>query len=172
MLALRLLAPLSGIALAIALYPGTWGLDAVARGPLGPGFWPRMALIGLALACLAKLVAEWRRGRAGNARRGGASDAVSRPPFSRVKLAGGIGAVVLYVLLAPFLGFAIVSVLFIAAFMALCGTRSIAALVASALIGTVSLLYVFVKLVYLPLPKGDGPFEALTLALYRALHLF
>ncbi|MBI2157056.1 MAG: tripartite tricarboxylate transporter TctB family protein, partial [Candidatus Rokubacteria bacterium] len=30
----------------------------------------------------------------------------------------------------------------------------------------------FVKLVYLPLPKGDGPFEAVTLALYRALRLY
>ena len=38
--------------------------------------------------------------------------------------------------------------------------------------GTVALLYLFVKLVYLPLPKGDGPFEALTLALYRALRIF
>jgi hypothetical protein len=29
-----------------------------------------------------------------------------------------------------------------------------------------------VKLVYLPLPKGAGPFETLTLALYRTLRLF
>ena len=163
MLAWRRQVPLLGIALASALYPGTWGLDPVARGPLGPGFWPRLALIGLALGCLAKLVEEWRRG---------AGQTISRPPISRAKLAAGIGAVVLYVLLAPWLGFAIVSALFIAGFMALCGTRSIAALAACAVLGTISLLYVFVKLVYLPLPKGDGPFEALTLALYRALHLF
>ena len=164
MLAPRRIAPLLGIALAIALLPGTWGLDTVARGPLGPGFWPRLALIGLALGCLAKVVAEWRRDRV--------SEHGSRPPISRAKLAAGIGALVLYVMLAPWLGFAIVSALFIAGFMALCGTRSIAALAASATIGTVSLLYVFVKLVYLPLPKGDGPFETLTLALYRALRLF
>ena len=163
MLAWRRLAPLLGFALALALYPGTWGLDAVARGPLGPGFWPRLALIGLAFGCLAKLVEEWRRD---------ATLQVSRPPISRAKLAAGIGAVVLYVLLAPWLGFAIVTALFVAGFMALCGTRSIAALAAGAVLGTISLLYVFVKLVYLPLPKGDGPFEALTLALYRALHLF
>jgi len=162
--ALRLLAPLSGIVLAVALYPGTRGLDAVARGSLGPGFWPRLALIGLGLACVAKLVEEWRRTRADHA--------VSPPPFSRAKLAAGIGAVVLYVLLAPWLGFAIVTALFIAGFMALCGARSIATLAASAAIGTTGLLYVFVKLVYLPLPKGDGPFEAITLALYRALRLF
>ena len=163
MLAPRRLAPLLGIALTLALYPGTWGLDAVARGPLGPGFWPRLALIGLALGCLAKFAEEWRMD---------AGQTIARPPISRAKLAAGIGVLVLYVMLAPWLGFAIVSALFIAGFMALCGTRSIAALTASATIGTVSLLYVFVKLVYLPLPKGDGPFETLTLALYRALRLF
>lgn len=163
-MALRLLAPLLGLGLALALLPGTWGLDAVARGSLGPGFWPRLALLGLGLACVAKLVEAWRRA--------GAGPAAARPPFSRARLAAGIGAVVLYVLLAPWVGFAIVTALFIAAFMALCGTRSVLALVAGATIGTASLLYVFVKLVYLPLPKGDGPFEAVTLALYRTLRLF
>jgi hypothetical protein len=39
-------------------------------------------------------------------------------------------------------------------------------------VGTVLLLYVFIKFVYLPLPKGDGLFESFTLALYRALYLF
>jgi hypothetical protein len=160
----RLLAPLLGLVLAIALYPATWDLDAVARGSLGPGFWPRLALAGLALGCLAKLAEEWRRGSA--------RAAVVRPPFSRAALVAGIGAIVLYVLLAPVLGFAIVSALFIAGFMALAGARSLLALVGGAVIGTVALLYVFVKLVYLPLPKGDGPFETLTLALYRALRLF
>ena len=163
MLAWRRQVPLFGIVLALALYPGTWGLDAVARGPLGPGFWPRLALIGLASGCLAKFIEEWRRD---------AGQTIARPPISRAKLAAGIGAVVLYVLLAPWLGFAIVTALFVAGFMVLCGARSIAALSASAVLGTIGLLYVFVKLVYLPLPKGDGPFEALTLALYRALHLF
>jgi putative tricarboxylic transport membrane protein len=161
----RLLAPLLGVALAIALYSGTWRLDVVARGSLGPGFWPRLALIGLALACLAKLGEEWRRGRA-------ASAPLTRPGISRARLAAGIGAIVAYVLLAPRLGFALVTALFIAGFMWLCGTRSVVTVATGAVIGTTSLLYVFVKLVYLPLPKGDGPFEALTLALYRALGLF
>ena len=162
---LRLIAPVAGVALAIALYPATWGLDALARGQLGPGFWPRMALIGLGGACLAKLVEEWRRGRVTTA-------PAAAEPISRARLAGGIALIVLYALLAPLLGWAVVTALFVAAFLVLAGMRSPAAIAANVAIGTVGLLYLFVKLVYLPLPKGDGPFEALTLALYRALRLF
>ena len=165
-----MIAPLVGVALALALalLPGTWGLDAIARG-LGPGFWPRVALIGLALACLAKFVEEWRRARAGTVV---AVERDARLPLSRAKLAAGIALIVLYVFLAPYVGFALVTALFIATFMVLCGTRSMPVIAAHVVIGTAGLLYLFVKLVYLPLPKGDGPFEALTLALYRALRLF
>lgn len=162
---LRLIAPLAGVALAVALYPATWGLDALARGQLGPGFWPRLALIGLGAACLAKLVQEWRRGHATTA-------TASAEPISRARLGVGIASIVLYALLAPFLGWAFATALFVAAFLVLAGLRSPAAIAANVVIGTVGLLYLFVKLVYLPLPKGDGPFEALTLGLYRALRLF
>ena len=30
----------------------------------------------------------------------------------------------------------------------------------------------FIKLVYLPLPKREGPFETVSLLLYRALRIF
>jgi len=92
--------------------------------------------------------------------------------MSRRKLAVGIALIVLYVLATPVVGFPLATVAFIVAFMGLCGTRSVAALGANALIGTVLLLYLFIKLVYLPLPKGEGPFEAVSLALYRALGIF
>jgi putative tricarboxylic transport membrane protein len=167
-----LVPPLLGAALALALLPWTWRLDVIGRG-LGPGFWPRVALLGLALACLAKFFEEWRR-------RASSSEGFGSPPergsphtaISGGTLALGIALIVGYVWLAPRLGFALVTALFIAAFMALCGTRSWRAIAANVVVGTVGLLYLFVKLVYLPLPKGDGPFEALTLALYRALRLF
>jgi uncharacterized protein with PQ loop repeat len=167
---LRLIAPLAGVALAVALYPGTWGLDAVARGQLGPGFWPRMALIGLAGACAAKFVEEWRRARMGSV---STSEAAAGPaPIARAKLVAGIALIVLYAFLTPRLGFALVTALFVAAFLMLCGTRSVPVIAANVVIGTIGLLYLFVKIVYLPLPKGDGPFETLTLVLYRVLRLF
>jgi putative tricarboxylic transport membrane protein len=160
----RAAAPLLGVILAVALYPATRSLDDVAReGNLGPGFWPRLALLGLALACAAKAVEEWR---------GAARSVSEREPISGVTLAAGIVLIVLYAALTPVLGFPLTTAAFIVAFMALAGVRSPAGLGASAVVGTVALIYVFVKIVYLPLPKGDGPFETLTVALYRILRVF
>src|SRR5215470_2929943 len=59
----RVVAPLVGVIVAIALFIATRGLDDVARAEqLGPGFWPRLVLIGLGLACVAKLGENLRRG--------------------------------------------------------------------------------------------------------------
>jgi putative tricarboxylic transport membrane protein len=160
----RAAAPLLGVIVAVALYPATRALDDVAReGSLGPGFWPRLALLGLALACAAKALQAWR---------GVARDDSDREPISVMTLASGIGLIIVYAALTPVLGFPLTTAAFIVAFMALAGLRSPAGLGASAVIGTVGLIYVFVKIVYLPLPKGDGPFEVFTVALYRALRVF
>ena len=161
----RVLAPLGGLLLALGLFAASRGLDDVAReGTLGPGFWPRIVLGGLALACLGKLAAAWR-GRS-------SEEAAPLPPISRGRLAAAVALILLYVLAAPAVGFALATAAFIAAFMTLAGARSPVVIAINALGGTVVLLYTFVKLVYLPLPKGAGGFETLTLALYRMLRLF
>jgi len=167
MLVRRVGTPLLGVVVAASLYPATRHLDDLAReGQLGPGFWPRLALLGLVLASVAKAVEEWQRAR------GGAGAAATRPPIATGKLGVGIALIVAYAALAPVLGFPLVTAAFIAGFMALSGARSPSAIGACAAAGTVALVWVFVRLVYLPLPKGDGPFESLTLALYRALRIF
>ena len=171
----RAAAPLLGAALALVLLAATRGLDEVVRaGQLGPGLWPRMVLAGLAITCAARLVGALLigRGRVSKAAAplsGAEADRLS--PGARTKLVAAIALILLYVLVTPPAGFALTTAVFILAFMWLCGTRSTWALGANALVGTVALLYLFVKLVYLPLPKGDGLFETATLALYRALHI-
>jgi putative tricarboxylic transport membrane protein len=161
----RAAAPLLGVVVAVALLAASRGLDSVAApGQLGPAFWPRLVLVGLIVACLAKVVQE--------ARAPAPSQAEVGPPLARGRLAAAVALIVLYVLLAPALGFPLTTTAFIAAFMTLSGTRSPLVLGLCAVGGTAALLYLFVKLVYLPLPKGDGPFEALTVALYRALGIF
>lgn len=162
----RAAAPLAGAAVALALLLASRGLGTVAApGQLSPAFWPRLVLAGLLLACLAKALQEVRARTVG-----GAVDV--RRPLARERLAAAVAAIVLYVLLGPWLGFPLATALFIAAFMLLCGARGPMAVGGSAVLGTVALLYLFVKLVYLPLPKGAGPFEDLTIGLLRALRIF
>jgi hypothetical protein len=159
-------APLAGVVLAVALLVASRGLDTVsAPGQLGPAFWPRLVLTGLVIACLAKAVEEVLT-------RGAGRDAGPAAPIARGRLTVAIVLIVLYVLVAPVAGFPLTTMVFVAAFMALCGTRSPLVVALHAVAGTVALLYLFVRLVYLPLPKGAGPFEALTLAVYRALGIF
>jgi hypothetical protein len=56
--------------------------------------------------------------------------------------------------------------------MRVAGAVSAASVAMTAGVATVAVLYVFVKVVYLPLPKGGGPMEAVTIGLYRTLGIF
>jgi putative tricarboxylic transport membrane protein len=162
----RVAALLAGVLGSGLLFASTWPLDAmVPRGQLGPGFWPRLVLIGLAVACLLKLREE---------RRAGSSDVApgALPRVSTSRFALGMACILAYVIAAPRLGFPLATAAFIVAFMVVAGARRAPGIAATALLGTVILLYTFIKLVYLPFPKGDGPFERVTLALYRALGIF
>ena len=160
--------PIVGILISIALFFQSRGLDEIAQpGQLGPSFWPRMVLVGLALACAAKLVID-----VSSVYTAVAAGVTARPPISRMKLVASTGLIVLYLALAPIIGFPLATAGFIASFMWISGSRSVPLIVGNVAVGTVLILYVFVKFVYLPLPKGDWVFETFTLALYRALHLF
>jgi putative tricarboxylic transport membrane protein len=163
--------PLLGLIASVGLLAASRGLDDVAReGQLGPGFWPRLVLTGLALACAAKLVEAWRAARARTGR--DSERAATLADISRRALVAGVALIVMYVATTSALGFPIATVCFIALFMTLAGARSPLAIGSAAVLGTIALLYLFVRVVYLPLPKGDGPFEAVTIALYRTLRIF
>jgi putative tricarboxylic transport membrane protein len=163
----RALAPLGGLILALGLLPATRGLDDLAReGQLGPGFWPRMVLGGLAAVCLVRVITAWRGRPADRVVDQGDS------PMARGRLALAIGLILLYVTAVPVVGFPLATAGFIAAFMVLVGARGPIGVAVAAAGGTVALLYLFVKVVYLPLPKGAGPLEAVTLSLYRLLGIF
>jgi hypothetical protein len=121
-------------------------------------------LLGLGLTCLVNAVRGLRAPRLATAR--------TSPTLARATLVTAVAVLLGYVLATPTVGFPLATAGFIVAFMWLAGSRSLPALAACAVLGPVVLLYVFVKLVYLPLPKGAGAFEALTLGLYRFLRIF
>lgn len=134
-------------------------------GQLGPDFWPRLVLVGLMGSCVVKILEVARAGQAKPRQ-------TVALPLSLARLAGGIALVLGYTALTPLIGFPLASFLFLLAFMGLAGTRRPLPLLTVSVVGTVALLYLFVKVVYLPLPKGAGVMEDLTIFLYRLLKIF
>jgi hypothetical protein len=92
----------------------SFGLPQVPLVPVGPGFYPRIVLTGIALLSLALIAQDWRARRAlasGQESRG--RDAASRAGYGLVLLSFAVfGA---YVGLLPLLGYRIATALFVAA---------------------------------------------------------
>lgn len=138
------------------------------KGQLGPDVWPRLILGGLiALSLLKGALALAGPGRATGP--GEEAEGVSR---DWRKLVGGIVLVLVYVYFATLLGFPLANFLFLLSFMYLGGERRRVLLLPLPALGTIALLYLFVKVVYLPLPRGLWIFDDLTIALFRVLRIF
>jgi putative tricarboxylic transport membrane protein len=156
---------LGGIAFGLFLDAGRFGALA-PPGQIGPGFWPRLVLIGLMVSALVNAAASLRR----PSRPSLAAVPLARE-FRRGRLALAGGLILGYIGAIELVGFLLATSAFLAAFMALAGLRRPVSLLLIAAIGAGLLTAVFVRVVYLPLPKGWGPFEDVTLTLYRLLRL-
>lgn len=133
-------------------------------GQLGPAFWPKLIIVLLAVSCFIKageLVAEWRKGSS--------TELTCAGKVNGARLAAIIATMLLCVLGIDYLGFALSNFCFIMVFLRLAGVTKPLSLILASVLGTVGLLYLFVKVVYLPLPKGAWYFESVTLFVYRAL---
>jgi putative tricarboxylic transport membrane protein len=139
-------------------------------GQLGPGFWPRMAATGLAIALVARIFQTVR------ARNRPIVKIRSQLPaeeeeevevdWTRVGIAMGLA--VAYVLGTMFLGYLFATAGFLTAFIWLGGQRRwYVPLVGIA--GAFISAYVFIGIVYVALPTGVGIFDTLTVGIYELL---
>jgi hypothetical protein len=135
-------------------------------GQLGPAFWPKMAIFFLMVSCVVKFIEVYKAWRKGQP-----TLTVCPGKVSGGRLLAMILALFVAVLLMEIIGFALANFLFIGVFLWLAGLRKPWRLILVSGLGTVGLLYLFVKVVYLPLPKGTWFFDDLTILLYRALFI-
>jgi len=160
-----LIGPLLIFFLAVYFYILAGGIDVNPMpGQLGPAFWPKALLILLMVSCGIKAWEIYRTPSEGAARK--ASSGVDTR-----RLILMIIAVLGVVFLMDMLGFILANFLFLLLFMRIAGYRRAGSLTLISLLGTVGLLYLFVKVVYLPLPKGQFFFDDLTILLYRVLYI-
>ena len=132
-------------------------------GQLGPAFWPRALVILLMVSCGIKALESL--GSLGRRHEKGLLQVDTR------KLVLMIVTVLGVVFLLDIIGFVLANFLFLLLFMRIAGYRRMGRLTLISVLGTIFLLYLFVKVVYLPLPKGQFFFDDFTIFLYRILYI-
>ena len=163
------------LAVACWLYWVASGIDAETGGRIGPAVWPKAIIVFMGLLCMYEIVKRLvvrtdfvAKGLLSGSEMPAGVEA-SAPPENYRMLFAGIGAVAGYVFAVPWLGFFPATALFLLVFPWLGGQRRWPVLVASSLVGTFLLAVVFLRVAYISLPLGEGPFRELSLGLLRLI---
>lgn len=156
---------------AVFLYAKTAPFAALGRpGQLGPDFWPKAVLVLLMVTCaieilrLALVAPAQPRAKPEQSE----EEEVEEPRYPLL-LAGGIGLTILYVPGMQWLGFFLATVIYLAAFMLVGRYRRYGVIAVSSVVGSVVFVFVFMKVVYVSLPLGVGPFKSVSTALMALL---
>jgi hypothetical protein len=153
------------LAVAAWFYHLAGEIQYTARGDnLGPDFWPRVALAAIMIVCLAQGARVILFPPAVGGQDNGGMDEGDEQgaPRSVLLLAAGLVLTIAYGALVTTLGFLVTTVAFTALFIYAGQYRSHVTVWLSAIVGTIVLILLFQKLVYVSLPRGAPPFDRLT----------
>lgn len=136
-------------------------------GQIGPTAWPRFALALITAVCLFEIAKitlslkslEEPHGIADELEERGGEDEVQRYPML---LLAGIALTIAYGLLITTLGFPLVTFIYLVAFMYMGGYRVHLVIWLSSFVGSVLLTLIFLRVVYVSLPRGTPPFDRVT----------
>lgn len=151
-------------------------------GTLGPDFWPKAVLILTIAACVYEVVRIAFFGRS-DAEVGGVLEEIVEESAEQhadfgAAVAGenhpallllGMAATLGYVALVQKLGFFLSTALYLGAFLVIGGYRRWGVIAATSVVGSLVLMFIFMKLVYVSLPIGEAPFSAVTLTLMQLM---
>jgi putative tricarboxylic transport membrane protein len=134
-------------------------------GNLGPDFWPKL-LLGLTMvACLYEIIKTavfLKIAPSKEAAGEGSAKAESKKKTYPGLLVIGIVMTVAYAYFVTTLGFIICTFLYFALFMIVGRYRKPWAIMANSVVGTLVLVVIFMKIVYVSLPPGQEPFSVVT----------
>jgi putative tricarboxylic transport membrane protein len=162
------------LAVSIVLYRLAAGIDVDTGGRISPAVWPKAIIVLMGLLCayeIAKrLVAKSEftaKGMVSVDPLGVTPREVLAPDYPM--LAGGIALIAAYVIAVPYTGFFLTTALFLGIFPWVGGMRRPVLSAVIGLAGSLALVVVFMRIAYISLPLGVGPFRALSIALMRAI---
>ena len=159
------------LAATVLLWVAARRIETGGGGRVGPDLWPKAVLGFMALLCIyeiaRRLLTRDPEGATSLVRM--EADAAPARPMHPGLLAAGIALIAGYVVAVPWLGFFTATTVFLAAFIWVGGFRRPLAVAATSLIGSLLLVIMFMRIAYISLPLGEGPFRALSLALLRLI---
>ena len=176
-LALRLVAPSLILAAALVLPSYMLNTDRVIRGTgPGPTAWPNVMLALIAICAAIWMVEEflaWRRPNQHDALTpGGAMPTEEVEHYAYPKAVIGLALILAYGVSLPIIGFTIATLLFIGIWCVVGGIRNPLVVLPVALIGTVALLWLFMGLALMPLSRGGGVFDQISIAILQMLGIY
>lgn len=148
-----------------------------APGRIGPDFWPKSILVLLGLVCVYEIIKNLLVGETFTAagllekfmRDSGATEAEEKLRSYPLLLAGGIVLTIIYVATIDKLGFFLATIAYLALFMVIGRYRRWGVIAVSSVLGSLALVFIFMKVVYVSLPLGVEPFSAVSLLLLRVM---
>lgn len=180
---LRRIAPYALVgAIGVFLFHTATRFDFVRReGTLGPDFWPQL-ILGLLIAVCILEIARIVLARDPDDGDGGVLEDIARgvdsapaaelsevPEHHPFLLLAGMAVTLAYVALVSTTGFFLTTAAYLAAFLVIGGYRRRRIIALLSVGGALLLMFVFMKLVYVSLPLGSGPFAQFTILLMKLM---
>lgn len=138
---------------------------------LGPGAWPRVMLLGMAFFAALWMARDvWALSAAG--RSPTLTIPVEDSHYDFRKALVGLAVIAAYGWFLPQVGFATATCIFILVWCFLGGLRNPLIVLPVSLIGTIALLWLFMGLALMPLPRGMGVFDNFSIWLLRATGIY
>ena len=158
----------------VLLYWAATRIDAGTGGRISPAAWPKAIIVFMGLLCAYEIVKRLvvksdvsAKGLIAGLELTDQGNPEERPHPKM--LAGGIALIVAYVVTVPWLGFFVATAVFLAVFPWIGGLRRPALAAIIGIVGSFALVVMFMRVAYISLPLGEGPFRALSIALMRAI---
>jgi len=141
-------------------------------GHLGPDFWPKLLLALTMVACVFEIIKTAFFLRVASPKKAVQEEpakAESKKETYPGLLVIGIAMTVAYAYFVTTLGFILCTFLYFVLFMIVGRYRKTWAILTNSLIGTLVLVVIFMKIVYVSLPLGQEPFSGVTFFILKML---
>jgi hypothetical protein len=171
---------------AALLYYATTLIDTPRSGGarLGPDFWPKLIVAAMAVLCIYEIGKRLIVGSTRDARglTAGLAEApleaegepvvsewTPEQPLDNRKLLAGVALIAAFVFGVAYVGFFIGTALFLASFSWIGGYRRPLSVVLISSVGAFVLVVIFMRIAYVSMPFGVGPFQHVSTLLLRLL---